>query len=36
MIFLSFIFLNLLYEHGRYTTNDSSWFYILHNYSKRI
>ena len=30
---LSFIFLNLLYEHGRYTTNNSSWFYIFCYYS---
>ena len=33
---LSFIFLNLLYELRWYTANNSSWFYILHNYSKRI
>src|SRR5574344_2690058 len=26
---LSFIFLNLLYELSRYTTNNSSWFYIF-------
>src|SRR5574344_2473536 len=26
---LSFIFLNLLYELSRYTTNTSSWFYIF-------
>ena len=35
-IILSFIFLNLLYELRWYTANNSSWFYILHNYSKRI
>ena len=28
-IILSFIFLNLLYELSRYTTNNSSWFYIF-------
>ena len=32
-IILSFIFLNLLYELSRYTTNNSSWFYILCYYS---
>src|SRR5574344_2105521 len=32
-IILSFIFLNLLYELSRYTTNNSSWFYIFCYYS---